>query len=101
MLSEPQEVFDIVSVNFELQKRDVISLEELNYILTQRIGELLDKNIEKLVYILYRIDVNQRKTDEIFNNPSKEEIASLMADAVIERQLQKVHTRNKFRNNPD
>lgn len=101
MLSEPQEVFDIVSVNFELQKRDVISLEDLHYILTQRIGELLDKNIEKLVYILYRIDVNQRKTDEIFNNPSKEEIASLMADAVIERQLQKVHTRNKFRNNPD
>lgn len=101
MLSEPQEVFDIVSANFELQKRDVISLEDLHYILTQRIGELLDKSIEKLVYILYRIDVNQRKTDEIFNNPSKEEIASLIADAVIERQLQKVHTRNKFRNNPD
>ena len=98
MLSEPQEVYDIVSANFELQKRDVISLEDLHYILSQRISELLDKNIEKLVYILYRIDVNQRKTDEIFNNPSKEEIASLIADAVIERQLQKVHTRNMFRN---
>lgn len=98
MISEPQEVFDIVSANFELQNREVISLEDLHYILSQKISELLDKNIEKLVYILYRIDINQKKTDDIFNNPSKEEIASLMADAVIERQLQKVHTRNKFRN---
>ncbi len=98
MLSEPQEVFNIVSVNFELQKREIISLEDLHYILSERIRELLDKNIEKLVYVLYRIDVGQKKTDDIFNNPSKDEISALLADAVIERQLQKVHTRNMFRN---
>ncbi len=97
MLSEPQEVFDIVSANFELQNREVISLEDLHLILSKRIRELLDNNIEKLLYILYRIDVSQKKTDDLFNNPSKDEIAFLIADAVINRQLQKVQTRKKYK----
>jgi hypothetical protein len=101
MDNEPQEVFDIVSGNFELQKKNVISLEDLHYILSQRIRELLDKNVEKLVFILYRIDVGQIRIDDIFNNPSKDEIAVLIADAVIERQLQKIHTRKKYKSNSD
>ena len=98
MNNDSQEVFDIVSGNFELQKQDVLSYEELHYILSQRIRELLEKNVEKLVHILYRIDVNQKKTDDIFNNLSKDDIALLLTDAVIERQLQKVHTRRKYKN---
>lgn len=97
MNRDSQEVFDIVSGNFELQNPDVMSFEELHFILSQRIGELLEKNVEKLIHILYRIDVNQRKTDEIFNNPSKEEIIFLLTDAVIERQMQKVQSRRKYR----
>jgi hypothetical protein len=98
MNNDSQEVFDIVSGNFELQKQDVLSYEELHNILSQRIRELLEKNVEKLVHILYRIDVNQKKTDDIFNNLSKDDIALLLTDAVIERQLQKVHTRRKYKN---
>jgi len=94
--SEPREVFSIISTNFELASGDVLSFEEIHRILTERIHELLEKNVEKLIFILYRIDVGQKKTDEIFNNPSKEEIASLLASAVIERQLEKVKTRKKY-----
>lgn len=99
MNSDSQQVFDIVSGNFELQNQDNISFEELHFILSQRIGELLEKNVEKLIHILYRIDVNQRKTDDIFNNPSKEEIVLLLTDAVIERQIEKVQTRRKYKSN--
>ncbi|NOS86280.1 MAG: hypothetical protein HOP31_14160 [Ignavibacteria bacterium] len=99
MNSDSQQVFDIVSGNFELQNQDNISFEELHFILSQRIGELLEKNVEKLIHILYRIDVNQRKTDDIFNNPSKEEIVLLLTDAVIERQIEKVQTRRKYKTN--
>ncbi len=97
MSNDSQEVFDIVSGNFELQKQDILSYEELHFILSRRIAELLEKNVEKLIHILYRIDVNQRRTDEIFNNPSKDDIVLLLTDAVIERQLQKVHTRRKYK----
>lgn len=97
MSNDSQEVFDIVSGNFELQKQDILSYEELHFILSRRIAELLEKNVEKLIHILYRIDVNQRRTDEIFNNPSKDDIVLFLTDAVIERQLQKVHTRRKYK----
>ncbi len=97
-MSESQEVFDIVAGNFELEERDVISIKDLHFILSERIRELLDKNVEKLIHILYRIDISQKKTDNIFNNPFKDEIAEQLASAVIERQLEKIETRNKFRN---
>ncbi len=94
--SEPREVYSIISSNFDLAAGNVLSFEEIHRVLTERIHELLEKNVEKLIFILYRIDVGQKRTDEIFNNPSKEEIASLLATAVIERQLEKVKTRRKY-----
>lgn len=94
--SEPSEVYSIISTNFELASGNVLSFDEIHRVLTERIHELLEKNVEKLIFILYRIDVGQKRTDEIFNNPSKEEIASLLATAVIERQLEKVKTRRKY-----
>lgn len=93
---KPSEVYSIISANFELEGRQDISLEEIHKILTETIRVLLDKNVERLVSILYRIDVGQKKTDEIFNRPSKDDIASLLAEAVIERQLQKVLSRKKY-----
>lgn len=94
--SEPREVYSIISSNFDLASGNIVSIEEIHRVLTERIHELLEKNLEKLISILYRIDVGQKKTDEIFNNPSKEEIASLLATAVIDRQLEKVKTRRKY-----
>ncbi len=94
--SEPREVYSIISSNFDLASGNIVSFEEIHRVLTERIHELLEKNLEKLIFILYRIDVGQKKTDEIFNNPSKEEIASLLATAVIDRQLEKVKTRRKY-----
>lgn len=96
--NEPREVYSIISSNFDLAAGNVLSFEEIHRVLTERIHELLEKNVEKLIFILYRIDVGQKRTDEIFNNPSKEEIASLLATAVIERQLEKVKTRRKYSN---
>lgn len=93
---KPSEVYSIISANFELESKQDISLEEIHRILTETIRVLLDKNVEKLVAILYRIDVGQKKTDDIFNHPSKDDIAALLADAVIERQLQKVLSRKKY-----
>ena len=93
---QPSEVYSIISANFELEGRQDITLEEIYRILTGTIRDMLDKNVERLVSILYRIDVGQKKTDEIFNHPSKDDIAALLAEAVIERQLQKVLSRKKY-----
>lgn len=101
MENEAQEVFNIISRNFELQKETVLTLNDVKYILTLKIRELLDKNVERLLSIIYRIDINQKKIDRIFENDSKDIIAMQIADAVIERQLMKVQTRNLYKTGGD
>jgi len=74
------------------------TLDDLKRVLCIRILELLDKNLERLLSMLYRVDLNQKKLDEIFQDGSKDEIALKIAEAVIERQLQKIKTRQYYKN---
>jgi len=101
MENETQEVFNIISNNFGLQKADVLTIDDVKLILSARIRELLDKDVEKLLQIIYRIDISQKKIDGIFENSSKDEIAMQIALAVIERQLLKVQTRNLYKTGGD
>ena len=100
-MEDHKEVFEIVSGNFDIVPHNVLNMNQVRDLLASRVREMLDKNIEKLVSTLYRIDVSQRVTDEIFNLTSKDDIALLIADAVIERQLKKIETRKKYKNDPN
>lgn len=86
-----------LSSKFELEKTGYLTIEEITEILITEIRSLLDNNMEKLLTILYRIDVPQKKTDAIFSVHSKEDIAPLLADAIIKRQLEKIKTRNLYK----
>ncbi len=97
-MEDHKEVFEIVSGNFDIVPHNVLSMNQVRDLLAVRVREMLDKNVEKLVSTLYRIDISQRVTDEIFNLSSKDDIALLIADAVIQRQLQKIETRRKYKN---
>lgn len=97
-MEDHKEVFEIVSGNFDIVPHNVLSMNQVRDLLAARVREMLDKNVEKLVGTLYRIDISQRVTDEIFNLSSKDDIALLIADAVIERQLKKIETRRKYKN---
>lgn len=97
-MEDHNEVFEIVSGNFDIVPHNVLSMNQVRDLLAVRVREMLDKNVEKLVSTLYRIDVSQRVTDEIFNLSSKDDIALLIADAVIARQLKKIDSRRKYKN---
>jgi hypothetical protein len=101
MENEINEVYGIISRNFEVERSGEITFETLRDLLGMRIRELLDKNLEKLVSIMYRIDLNQEKVDRIFENISKDEIAFQLAVLIIERQMEKVRTRSLYKNTED
>ena len=67
-------------------------------LLIRRIEELLRHDIEKLKWILYRIDVNEKKLYETLQN-SEADAATIMADLIIERQIEKAESRKKFGGN--
>ena len=69
--------------------------------LSAYINELIHQDFEKLVRVLYRIDVNETRLKYILQENHGENAGNLIAKLIIERQIQKINTREQFKSNPD
>ena len=73
------------------------SEEDLENYLAVYINELIDKDFNKLVNLLYRIDISEQKLKIALQNEDKTISSSkTIAKLIIERQLQKLEFRKKF-----
>lgn len=88
-----------INQSLEINLPDSISLEELREKLAQHINHLINTNFEKLVYYLYRIDVDESRMRTLLENNQGENSAGLIADLIIERQLKKIKSRRQFNKN--
>jgi hypothetical protein len=102
--SELKQITKIIEKDFTLQDSDslipsidITSLEEFRKYLTEKIAFLMDSNFDLLVNTLYRIDVSESKLSELFSGKNKENIPGGVADLIIERQLQKIRFRQKYK----
>jgi hypothetical protein len=73
------------------------NLEQLKEWLTSEIIKLMMNDMEKLLNILYRIDVNEKKVKEVFAQHNPKLIAPNLAELIIEREMGKAETRMKYR----
>lgn len=87
-----------INRSLDLQFTASLSYNELHKKLSAEINHLINNNFEKLVFYLYRIDVDENKMRFILDQNEGENAADLIADLIIERQLQKIESRKKFRN---
>ena len=69
--------------------------------LSVHINHLIQSDFEKLVSLLYRIDVSEPKMRALLQHKQGEDSAAPIADLIIERQLQKIISREKFSNKKD
>ena len=93
-----------INQSLEISLPATISGEELREKLVAHINYLINKDFERLVYYLYRIDVNESKMRHLLEQKEGENAAALIADLIIERQLQKIESRKKTepdKNTPD
>lgn len=61
------------------------------------INELIDKDFNRLVNLLYRIDISEEKLKLALKNEDKSHSSGkTIAKLIIERQLQKLEFRKKF-----
>ncbi|HKC34538.1 MAG TPA: hypothetical protein VKB95_00695 [Chitinophagaceae bacterium] len=88
-----------INQSLEISLPDSISLEELKQKLALHINQLINHDFEKLVSLLYRIDVNENKIRNVLDNKEGENAAGLIADLIIERQLQKIKSRKESKSN--
>ena len=73
------------------------SNQDLESKLAIYINELIDKDFNKLVNLLYRIDISEQKLKSALQNEDKTiSSGKTIARLIIERQLQKLEFRKKF-----
>lgn len=84
-----------INQSLELEIAPTISMEELRTKLSAHINQLINHDFEKLVFYLYRIDVNENKMRALLDKREGEDAAGLIADLIIERQLQKIKSRRQ------
>jgi hypothetical protein len=65
-------------------------------LLIKQINELILHDFEKLVFLLYRIDVDEARMRALLAQSKQDDTAPLLADLIIERQLQKIKSRQDF-----
>lgn len=71
--------------------------EQLHQRLTECVVYLLIHNMERLLQILYRVDVDEKLTKAAFAQNNPQQIAPELARLLIERELKKAETRLKYR----
>jgi hypothetical protein len=76
---------------------DYERLEEFRNYLTEKMKDMLDKNYNLLINTLYRIDISEKKLAELFSAKNKESIPQKLADLIIERQIEKINFRKRYR----
>ena len=89
------EIVHIVNDNFGLQA------DETNFVefLTARINFLILNDFNKLIYILYRADINENKLNKLLAENKKEDAGKIIAALFIQRHLEKIKSRRESNTN--
>lgn len=90
------ELVHYLNENFslELKEEDYGRLKE---ILAVKVNQLITNDFTQLIQLLYKIDVNELKLKRFLKENSAIDAADIIATLIIERQLQKIHSRKQFR----
>lgn len=83
--------------SLEIDLPENISMHELKQKLSIYINELIQTDFQRLVYILYRIDVNESKLKYLLKENAGDDAGMIIAELIIERQLQKIKSRQENR----
>ena len=93
-------VIDELSHDFGVDLPANKSLDELKNVLAAAINHLINHDFEKLVRILYRMDVSEKMLRQNLQE-RKQNAGAMIAEMMIERQLQKIRSREQFKNDND
>jgi hypothetical protein len=73
------------------------TLEMLEQALAERINTMITADFNRLISLLYRIDVSETKLKQLLKENAGTDAGLLIARLILERQWQKIETRRKYR----
>jgi hypothetical protein len=69
--------------------------------LIKAINDLILHDFDQLIYLLYRLDIPEAKLKSLLAEHPQEDAAKMIAALIIERQLQKQQSREKYKQQDD
>ena len=85
--------------NFEIQGiEDEITEKEFFKILTAQVEYMLDRKLDYLLSLLYRLDVEEYKIKAALDNKTMGSPAEVLARLIIDRQKQRNKTKSEYSN---
>ena len=88
-----EQVLEEVSKELEVIVKDDSITKQ---VLVEKINDLINNDFQKLVSILYRTDVSEIKLKQLLNENAGTNAAIIIADLMIERQAEKIRSRQQF-----
>jgi len=89
-----EQVLEEVSKELEVTVKDHSFTKQA---LVEKINDLINTDFQKLVLILYRMDVSEIKLKQLLNENPGTNAALIITDLMIERQEQKILSRQQFK----
>ncbi len=91
------ELIEGLKKTMELMIPSSVDAQELHSLLSNHINQLIETDFHKLIVLLYRVDVSETKLKDLLEKNTDKDTASIIATLIIERQLQKIKSREQFR----
>ncbi|MCP3933104.1 MAG: hypothetical protein GY705_28875 [Bacteroidetes bacterium] len=93
---------ELVIKDFGLQPpKDQLSEEELFDMLADEIAYMIERNLEYLFSLMYRLDIDENKVNKALS-PRAEEPANIgLTRLVLERQRQRIKTKKYYKQKPN
>lgn len=99
MIDNQESLQKALCKNWGLVNEPSPQMEDLKRALGSKIRELLENDFHALVQAMYRLDVNEGKFHEAMAAPGLDEQTRTLTDLIIEREIQRIEFRNKYRSN--
>jgi transposase len=82
--------------SLQIDLPQTISFELLKEKLSQHINYLIQSDFQKLISVLYRVDVSEKKLKSLLKEHPDSDAGKIITELIIERQLQKIKSRQQF-----
>ncbi|MBX3254300.1 MAG: hypothetical protein KF862_09190 [Chitinophagaceae bacterium] len=97
-----KELIQILQNELSLQLNESVTEDKIKALIAARVNDLIRHDFSQLTQLLYRIDINEHRLKKLLNEAGEKDAADIIAALIIERQVEKLESRKKFRSgNPN
>jgi hypothetical protein len=98
-MNNDKEIINRLKEDMAIELPENILLNEAAALLAVQVNNLIQTDFHKLISILYRLDVSENKLRQLLEENTNSNAGPIIADLIIERQLQKIKSRKENKNN--